>query len=128
MKNVSLIATLIVLSVALTLVLQHILCSRPDGGYDEIRKQYQAKIDSLQRVIEERNQRILAIEEKIKATEGEIAKLEQGIRDKDRQINYYKGKGRFDYVQSMDSLRAELNRLIKQRLAVVDSTADRVPR
>jgi septal ring factor EnvC (AmiA/AmiB activator) len=127
MKKILSVSAMIILGVLLTLALQQFLCSRPDS-YETIRKQYQAKIDSLQRVIEERNQRIIEIEEKIKLTETEITKLEQGIRDKDRQITYYKGKGRFDYVYSIDSLYAELNRLIKQRLAEVDSTADRLPR
>lgn len=117
---------LLALGGLLAIVVQHFVCDSPED-YDELKEHYEAKIDSLQSVIEARNELISAIEDSIRRTENEIAKLHESILKMDRQISYYKGKGRFDYVQSMDSLHAELNRLIKQRLAEADSAADRTP-
>ncbi|MBN1561506.1 hypothetical protein JW998_14745 [candidate division KSB1 bacterium] len=118
---------LFALGVVLAVIVQHFACDSSEE-YEELKKRYEAKIDSLQSVIEARNELISAIEDSIKQTESEIAKLHESILKMDHQITYYKGKGRFDYVQSMDSLHAELNRLIKQRLAEADSAADRTPR
>jgi septal ring factor EnvC (AmiA/AmiB activator) len=118
---------LFALGVLLAVIVQHFTCDS-STAYEELKEHYEAKIDSLQSVIEARDKLISAIEDSIKHAESEIAKLHESILKMDHQITYYKGKGRFDYVQSMDSLHVELNRLVKQRLAEVDSTADRTPR
>ena len=127
MKKVLSAIVLVALGGVLAIIVQRFACA-PSEDYKELRARYEARIDSLQKVIETRNEQITAIEDSIRHTEDEIENLEQSIKNKDRQITYYKGKGRFDYVQSMDSLHVELNRLIKQRLAEVDSTTDRTPR
>ena len=128
MKNKVIAAVvLIVLGSLSTFFAQRFACNS-SRAYKELRVHYEAKIDSLQGIINARNERIAAIEDSIKHTESEIEILEKSIQNKDRQITHYKGKGRFDYVQSMDSLQTELNRLIKLRLAELDSTANRSPR
>ncbi|MBN1464156.1 hypothetical protein JXA02_00240 [candidate division KSB1 bacterium] len=127
MKKILSAVALLALGALLAVIVGYLVCDSP-GDYEELKERYEAKIDSLQSVIEARNELISAIEDSIRHTQADIARLLESIQKMDHQLTYYKGKGRFDYVQSMDSLHAELNRLVRLRLAGADSAADRTPR
>jgi hypothetical protein len=63
MKKILSVVVLVILGGVLTLVVQRFACS-PSEDYTEVRARFEAKIDSLQRVIEQRSLRICAIEDR----------------------------------------------------------------
>lgn len=106
----------VVVIVGATLLVNYLVCGKkPDFEQEKARLNQQ--IDSLNTVIKVREDSILVIEGRIAGIEAEIVSLQEKIQKKDQQITYFKGKGRFEYVHSPDSLHHELNDLIKQRLS-----------
>ena len=117
----------ILLAIVITLILNHLMCDQ-DARLKKAKEQAEKKIDSLNTIIKLREDSIRIIQDRISGYLAEVDTLKEKIDQKDSQIKYYKGKGRFDYVHTPDSLHRELNFIIKQRLSGDSSATDRAPR
>ncbi len=84
--------------------------------------------DSLNSEIRVREDSLRISAERVVLLQQEISGLDEKIHTKDKQITYYKTKGRFEYEFSTDSLHRELNRIIKQRLQGIASSTDSISR
>jgi len=127
MKNVLRILLLIIIVAVVSIIIDRVFfVNKHDLA--EAKKQAQNKIDSLNTVINFREDSLLAISNKISNYEHELTSLRAEISKKNRQINFYKNKGRFEYEASNDSLYRELNDILKLRVNEVVSAADSIPR
>lgn len=119
MKNEKLRTILLIFIVAAVTILLYRLFF-PGEDSSAIKKEIerrQQRIDSLQVVIQQRNDSLAAIHNRVAQYEKNIDDLQTKIGKKDQQIAYYKStKGRFNYEFSSDSLLHELNVIAKQRL------------
>ena len=126
MKNTLQVVILIIIIIIITVVIDRVFFMKT-AGLEEVKKQVQGQIDSLNAEIGAREDSISAINNRIAEYEEQLTTLHTQILAKDRQINYYKRKGRFEYEFSNDSLYRELNAIIKQRLSEVSSAGDSLP-
>ncbi|MCB0291355.1 MAG: hypothetical protein KDH97_13965 [Calditrichaeota bacterium] len=119
MKNEKLRTLLLIFIVALVTILLYRLFF-PGEDTHAIKKEIERReqrIDSLQTVIQQRNDSLAVIHTRVAEYEKNIGDLKTKIDEKDQQITYYQSrKGRFNYGASSDSLLHELNIIAKQRL------------
>ena len=113
---------LIILAVvAAAVIFDRIFCMR-DTDLEAEKRRTQNSIDSLNQVIQMREDSLASINQRIAFYEKNIDGLKEQIAENDRQIDYYKRSGRFEYASSTDSLHRELDRLVKRRLGEAVST------
>ncbi len=125
MKNVLTTFLVIVVTLVSGVLIGRYVLSNTSELEREIDRMKQRN-DSLNVVIRQWQDSLRKSQEKIARYQEQIARLDKKILQKQKEINYYKRKGRFEYEFSTDSLHRELNAIIKQRLRAGDGP-DRLP-
>lgn len=127
MKNALSVGLLIIIVAALSVIIDRLFfVETSDLEAEKVRVQFQ--VDSLNAEIQQREDSLTAIGQRIAGYESELVELQSKLVLKDQQIEYYEEKGRFDYDLPPDSLHNELNTIIRQRLGLASSPADSLPR
>jgi len=127
MKNALSIGLLIIIVAGLSVLIDRLFFVETFDLEAE-KARVQSQIDSLNAKIQQRDDSLKVIGERLAGYQSELASLQVKIDRKDKQIHYYEEKGRFDYDLPPDSLHRELNDIIKQRLRLAGSPADSLSR